>query len=66
VRDFTWSPNDHVIAYWTPESGNIPARVTLMKLTERQILRTKNLFNVVDVRRVFYTLFYFITFFTGF
>lgn len=49
VKAFAWSPNDHVLSFWTPESGNIPARVSLMKLPSREILRTKNLFNVVDV-----------------
>ncbi|KAI8925430.1 eukaryotic translation initiation factor eIF2A-domain-containing protein [Entophlyctis helioformis] len=44
VQAFEWSPTDHVISYWTPESGNIPARVT--------IIRTKNLFNVIECKLV--------------
>ncbi|KAL1921130.1 uncharacterized protein VTP21DRAFT_10846 [Calcarisporiella thermophila] len=37
---------EEVLAYWTPEIGNQPARVTLINIPSRQILRTKNLFNV--------------------
>ncbi|ORY23476.1 translation initiation factor eIF-3b, partial [Rhizoclosmatium globosum] len=50
VRAFEWSPTENVICYWTPEPevGNIPARVTLLKLPTREIVRTKNLFNVVN------------------
>ncbi|KAI8818548.1 eukaryotic translation initiation factor eIF2A-domain-containing protein [Fimicolochytrium jonesii] len=50
VKTFAWSPSDHLISYWTPESGNIPARVTLLKIPSREVLRTKNLFNVIDCK----------------
>ncbi|KAJ3332456.1 Translation initiation factor 3 subunit b [Blyttiomyces sp. JEL0837] len=48
IKGFEWSPTENVLSYWTPEPevGNIPARVTLMKVPSREILRTKNLFNV--------------------
>ncbi|KAK9695667.1 Translation initiation factor 3 subunit b [Basidiobolus ranarum] len=57
VVDFEWSPSDvkgagnqkqrgDIITYWTPEVGNQPARVTLVNFPNRQIIRTKNLFNV--------------------
>lgn len=41
---------ENVIAFWTPEVANQPARVTLMALPSRTMLRSKNLFNVHDVR----------------
>lgn len=50
IRDFAWSPSDPTLAYWTPGSDNSPARVALMEVPSRHILRTKNLFNVVDCR----------------
>ncbi|KAJ3357792.1 translation initiation factor eIF-3b like protein [Entophlyctis luteolus] len=52
VKAFEWSPTDNIISYWTPEPevGNIPARVTLVKIPQREILRTKNLFNVVNAQ----------------
>ncbi|KAI8811782.1 eukaryotic translation initiation factor eIF2A-domain-containing protein [Cladochytrium replicatum] len=50
VVAFNWSPADHIISYWIPEAGNIPARVTLMKMPSREIVRTKNLFNVLDAK----------------
>lgn len=46
VKDFQWSPTDHILAFWQPEINNIPARVTLMELPERKEIRTKNLYNV--------------------
>ncbi|GMM32685.1 translation initiation factor eIF3 core subunit B [Saccharomycopsis crataegensis] len=39
-----------VIAYWTPETSNQTARVTLMELPSKKILRTSNLFQVSDCR----------------
>ncbi|KAJ3287790.1 Translation initiation factor 3 subunit b [Borealophlyctis nickersoniae] len=50
VQSFAWSPKDHILSYWVPEKGNIPARVTLQKLATREILRQKNLFNVIDCK----------------
>jgi translation initiation factor 3 subunit B len=38
------------LAFWTPEITNQPARVSLMSLPSRQILRSKNLFNVHDCK----------------
>lgn len=40
---------ENVIAFWTPEVPNQPARVTLMSLPGRVPIRSKNLFNVRDV-----------------
>ncbi|KAI8072431.1 hypothetical protein BC940DRAFT_251856 [Gongronella butleri] len=61
IVDFEWSPgreNDDklvqkdadVLAYWTPEVGNQPARVTLMSVPSKEIIRTKNLFNVNECK----------------
>jgi translation initiation factor 3 subunit B len=49
LKEFYWSPSDNVISYWTPELGNIPARVTLMNIPTKTIVRTKNFFNVLEV-----------------
>ena len=61
VADFEWSPalpnsgddkifqKEEVMSYWTPEVGNQPARVTIMGVPSKEIIRTKNLFNVTDV-----------------
>ncbi len=65
VCDFAWSPDrelgaitkdakdqkENMFAFWTPEEGNQPARASLMAIPSRQILRSKNLFNVKDVSR---------------
>lgn len=48
VVDFQWSPTANVIAYWAPEQGNTPARVTLVEIPSRKELRQKNLVNVSD------------------
>jgi len=40
---------ENVIAYWDPEIANQPARVSLMAIPSRSILRSKNQFNVSDV-----------------
>jgi len=41
---------ENMIAYWTPEIANQPARVTLMSLPARTALRSKNLVNVSDCK----------------
>ena len=40
---------ENIIAFWTPEVINQPARVSLMALPSRTTIRSKNLFNVHDV-----------------
>ncbi|KAI9317686.1 hypothetical protein BX666DRAFT_1939833 [Dichotomocladium elegans] len=60
IVDFEWSPalggkadpklnqKEEVLSYWTPEVGNQPARVTIMAMPSKEIVRTKNLFNVTE------------------
>ncbi|ORX90879.1 translation initiation factor eIF-3b [Basidiobolus meristosporus CBS 931.73] len=58
VVDFEWCPvldkekkdAQEILSYWTPEVGNQPARVTLVNFPGRQIVRTKNLFNVNECK----------------
>ena len=44
IRRFLWSPKDNIISYWVPEQGEAPARVTLMKLPQRNDLKIKRKF----------------------
>lgn len=48
---------ENIIAFWTPEVVNQPARVSLMALPSRTTIRSKNLFNVHDVSSAFYHFF---------
>ncbi|GAD93943.1 hypothetical protein ATEG_04888 [Paecilomyces variotii No. 5] len=60
VMDFEWSPAtpqregvkqyEQLLAFWTPEIGSNPARVGLMSVPSKEIVRTRNLFNVSDVK----------------
>ncbi|KAF3916790.1 hypothetical protein ABW20_dc0108331 [Dactylellina cionopaga] len=62
VVDFEWSPysptddelkkpgNEQLICYWTPELGNQTARVALMAIPSKEVIRTRNLFNVSDCK----------------
>ena len=64
VQDFDWCPmsekdwaarkegkgKECMLVYWTPEAQNQPARVNLMAIPSRKILRSKNLFNVTDCK----------------
>lgn len=68
VQDFEWCPmsdkdveakkqgkgKPSMFAYWQPEAVNQPARVNLMAVPSREILRSKNLFNVTDVSFEFF------------
>ncbi len=50
VRQFIWSPTDHLVSLWVPEHENQPAKAVLMELPSRAELTQKNLFNVADLR----------------
>ena len=61
VQDFEWSPatvqregiksaEEQLLCYWTPEIGSKPASVGLMSIPSKEIVRTRNLFNVTDAK----------------
>jgi len=41
---------ENMLAYWTPEVSNQPARVTVLSFPSRTVLRQKNLFHVSDCK----------------
>ncbi|THH20860.1 hypothetical protein EW146_g583 [Bondarzewia mesenterica] len=41
---------ENMLAYWTPEVANQPARVTVIEFPSRTIMRQKNLFNVTECK----------------
>lgn len=49
AREVSWSPADAQLVYWVPGNENTPSRVALWHLPSRQVVRTKNLFNVHDI-----------------
>ncbi|ETI28772.1 hypothetical protein G647_01223 [Cladophialophora carrionii CBS 160.54] len=60
IMDFEWSPAitqregiktyESLLCYWTPEIGSKPASVALMSVPSKEIVRTRNLFNVTDAK----------------
>lgn len=60
IRDFEWAPAtpqregiktyEQLLCYWTPEIGSNPAKVGLMSIPSKEIVRTRNLFNVTDAK----------------
>lgn len=60
VMDFEWAPAtpkrdgiktyEQLFCYWTPELGSNPAKVGLMTIPTKEIVRTRNLFNVSDAK----------------
>jgi len=52
IREFQFSPNANILAYWAPELKNSPAHVDLIELPSRKKLRQKNLFNVTKCSMV--------------
>ncbi|ROT37068.1 eukaryotic translation initiation factor 3 subunit B [Sodiomyces alkalinus F11] len=60
VMDFDWAPvtvqrdgvksYEQLFCFWTPEIGSNPARVGLMTIPSKEVVRTLNLFNVSDVK----------------
>lgn len=49
VRGFAWSPKDNIMAYWTPEVNDSPARVSLIELPSKREIRQKALFSVSTI-----------------
>ena len=60
VQDFEWSPitpnreglkgYEQLLCSWTPELGSNPAKLRLMSVPSKEIVRTRNLFNVTDAK----------------
>ncbi|KIW01635.1 uncharacterized protein PV09_06822 [Verruconis gallopava] len=60
IQDFDWCPTtvkrdgvktyEQLFCYWTPEIGSNPAKVGLMSIPSKEIVRTRNLFNVSDAK----------------
>jgi translation initiation factor 3 subunit B len=60
VVDFEWAPStairdgfkgyEQLLCFWTPELGSNPAKVGLMSIPSKEIVRTRNLFNVSDAK----------------
>jgi len=60
VVDFEWAPAaphregvktyEQLFCYWTPEIGSNPAKVGLMSIPSKQVVRTLNLFSVTDAK----------------
>lgn len=60
VVDFDWAPAtpqregvksyEQLFCYWTPEIGSNPAKVGLMSIPSKEIIRTLNLFSVSDAK----------------
>jgi translation initiation factor 3 subunit B len=60
VMEFEWAPAtprrdgiktyEQLFCYWTPEIGSNPAKVGLMSIPSKEIVRTLNLFSVTDAR----------------
>ncbi|KAG9206294.1 hypothetical protein B5807_01703 [Epicoccum nigrum] len=60
VVDFEWAPAtpkregiktyEQLFCYWTPELGSNPAKVGLMSIPSKEVVRTRNLFNVSDAK----------------
>ncbi|KAI1474098.1 eukaryotic translation initiation factor 3 [Daldinia eschscholtzii] len=60
VMDFEWAPAtpqregvkqyEQLFCFWTPEIGSNPAKVGLMSIPSKQIVRSLNLFSVTDAK----------------
>lgn len=60
IQEFEWAPAtvqregpkvyEQLLCYWTPELGSNPAKVGLMSIPSKEIVRTRNLFNVTEAR----------------
>lgn len=49
VNHFVWSPTDNILAYWTPEVKDSPARVAVVEIPSKNEIRKKALFSVSSI-----------------
>lgn len=50
VVDFEWSPAEPLLAAYTQEVGDRPAGISIIKIPDRTAVRSKQLFNVSDIK----------------
>ena len=52
ARELQFAPggNQNLLATWTPEGQNQPASVTMIRLPTKEVVRSKQLFNVEDIK----------------
>lgn len=59
VMDFEWAPatpqregnkQEQLFCFWTPEIGSNPAKVSLMSIPSKEVVRSLNLFSVSDAK----------------
>ena len=60
IMEFEWAPArlqrdgvkdyEQLLCFWTPEIGANPAKVSLMSIPSREVVRTRNMFHVSDVK----------------
>ena len=52
LEDFAWSPDPScaIVAFWAPERANIPAKVQLLSMPDRTVVREKLWYQVSDVQ----------------
>jgi len=50
VANIEWCPSQNILAYWVPEQLNVPAKVALIELPSRKLIREKHLYSVSDVK----------------
>ena len=43
IKEFSWSPTDNTVAYWIAENNEVPAKVALMSLPNKEEVRTAGL-----------------------
>lgn len=49
VKDFEWSPNQNVIAYWLPEVNNKPAQINMINIPTKTILQSGSSTRAIDM-----------------
>jgi translation initiation factor 3 subunit B len=52
LEDFSWSPDPDsaIVAFWAPERANIPAKVQLVSMPAREVIREKLWYQVSDIQ----------------
>lgn len=48
-RDMLWCPTENLLAYWVPETTDIPAKITVLQIPSRTVLSTKSKMLVKEV-----------------
>lgn len=52
IIDFSWSPRNNLISYWSPAVGNHPATINIIEIPSKNSICSRKFFDVVECKMI--------------